>query len=59
MTSDRPYRQAISHAEALRELSAHSGRQFDPDVVAAFAQIKPVAVPTAEPMRATAVEPRE
>ncbi len=36
MTSDRPYRRALSREEALRELRRHSGTQFDPDVVEAF-----------------------
>ena len=36
MTSARPYKQARSHQEALRELRDCSGTQFDPDVVAAF-----------------------
>lgn len=36
MTSDRPYRQALSHLEAVEELKACSGTQFDPQIVALF-----------------------
>jgi response regulator RpfG family c-di-GMP phosphodiesterase len=36
MTSDRPYRRAMSWAAAGRELEQQSGRQFDPAVVDAF-----------------------
>ena len=36
MTSDRPYRKAVSWAAAGREILAESKRQFDPDVVEAF-----------------------
>jgi two-component system cell cycle response regulator len=36
MVSDRPYRAALSHAEALAELRRCAGTQFDPEVVAAF-----------------------
>ena len=36
MTSDRPYRKALSHEIAIQEISDHSGTQFDPEVAAAF-----------------------
>jgi response regulator RpfG family c-di-GMP phosphodiesterase len=36
MTSDRPYRSALSWYDAVEEIVAQSGRQFDPEVVAAF-----------------------
>jgi putative nucleotidyltransferase with HDIG domain len=36
MTSDRPYRKALSHDLAIQEISDHSGTQFDPKVAAAF-----------------------
>jgi putative nucleotidyltransferase with HDIG domain len=32
MTSDRPYRAAIPHGEAIRELAEGAGSQFDPQV---------------------------
>ena len=37
ITSDRPYRSAASWETARQEILAQSGAQFDPDVVAAFA----------------------
>ncbi|HEX9970413.1 MAG TPA: HD domain-containing phosphohydrolase [Acidimicrobiales bacterium] len=36
MTTDRPYRTALSLDEATAELTRMAGTQFDPDVVAAF-----------------------
>jgi diguanylate cyclase (GGDEF)-like protein/putative nucleotidyltransferase with HDIG domain len=36
MVSDRPYRRAMSHAEAMAELNANAGTQFDANVVAAL-----------------------
>ena len=40
MTSDRPYREAISPEEAERELLGCSGSQFDPEVVRALTKAK-------------------
>jgi putative nucleotidyltransferase with HDIG domain len=36
MTTDRPYRKALSIAEAVRRLKESSGVQFDPEIVKAF-----------------------
>jgi putative nucleotidyltransferase with HDIG domain len=36
MTSDRPYRKALPMEVAIQEIRDHSGRQFDPEVAAAF-----------------------
>jgi diguanylate cyclase (GGDEF)-like protein/putative nucleotidyltransferase with HDIG domain len=32
MVSDRPYRKAMDHGDAIRELGKHAGTQFDPQV---------------------------
>ena len=39
MTSDRPYRAALSITDAREEIERWSGRQFDPRVAAAFLSI--------------------
>jgi len=39
MTSERPYRPAMSHVDALAEVRANSDSQFDPDVVTAFSRL--------------------
>ncbi len=39
MTSDRPYRKAMSAAEAVAELKRRSGSQFDPRLVALFCDL--------------------
>jgi putative nucleotidyltransferase with HDIG domain len=44
MTSDRPYRRAMTLAVARKEISDQSGAQFDPEVVSAFFSIDEVAL---------------
>jgi HD-GYP domain-containing protein (c-di-GMP phosphodiesterase class II) len=39
MTTDRPYRQGMSHQKALSILREFAGRQFDPRVVEAFTTV--------------------
>jgi len=39
ITSTRPYRKSRSHEEAVAEIAAQAGRQFDPQVVNAFLRI--------------------
>jgi ribonuclease P protein subunit RPR2 len=41
MTTDRPYREALTWEEAVDEILAQDGRQFDPAVVSAFAGREP------------------
>jgi HD-GYP domain-containing protein (c-di-GMP phosphodiesterase class II) len=48
MTVDRPYRPALAFEDALAELLAESGTQFDPEVVSAVRrEASPEGVPTA------------
>ena len=39
MTSDRPYRRALSRDEALAEVERCSGTQFDPEIVSVFLEL--------------------
>ncbi|WP_378954022.1 HD domain-containing phosphohydrolase [Pelosinus sp. sgz500959] len=36
MTSDRPYRRAMSHETAIEELKSYAGVQFDPELIEKF-----------------------
>jgi putative two-component system response regulator len=36
LVSERPYKRAWSHDEAIEEILNQSGKQFDPEVVEAF-----------------------
>jgi diguanylate cyclase (GGDEF)-like protein len=46
MTTDRPYRRALTFEAACKELEDGAGSQFDPDVVAAFLRLAPRALET-------------
>jgi diguanylate cyclase (GGDEF)-like protein len=62
MTVDRPYKSAMSHADALEELRRHAGTQFDPDLVTLFCDLFASAPPAPDPeiLRITAAPtPRE
>ena len=39
MTSDRPYRRALSHEEAVAEVERCAGTQFDPELVDIFVEL--------------------
>jgi HD-GYP domain-containing protein (c-di-GMP phosphodiesterase class II) len=39
MTSERPYRDAMTHQQAMEEVAAGSGTQFDPGVVTSFTRL--------------------
>ena len=56
MISDRPYRARLSEDEALEELRANAGSQFDPAVVSAFVETQPAAgrAATRKKLRVTA-----
>ena len=45
MVHDRPYKTALDHEQALRELRQNAGTQFDPDVVDVFCVIYAEGVP--------------
>ena len=50
MTSDRAYRRALSHEQALAEIRRCAGTQFDPVVVAAFERALECWVPARQPV---------
>ncbi|MGH7678554.1 MAG: HD domain-containing phosphohydrolase [Gemmatimonadaceae bacterium] len=48
LTTDRPYRQAFDASDALKLMRADTGRQFDPEILAAFMRIVPMLTPGSE-----------
>ena len=50
LTSDRPYKAAWTHQEALSEIGVQAGRHFDPELCAVFLQVFPDAGATDAPM---------
>jgi diguanylate cyclase (GGDEF)-like protein len=45
MTQDRPYRAALSHESAVREIRRNAGTQFDPELVALFCALYTESAP--------------
>jgi diguanylate cyclase (GGDEF)-like protein len=48
MTADRPYKRAMTHAHAIREIQRHAGTQFDPELVTVFCDLYAAERPEAD-----------
>lgn len=48
MIHERPYKRAMPHAEAVRELARHAGTQFDPDLTELFLELYTTEAPQAD-----------
>jgi HD-GYP domain-containing protein (c-di-GMP phosphodiesterase class II) len=59
MTSDRPYRRALTFSAALAEIRRNSGQQFDPAVVEAFEQAMTKPYPSKETSPVPATNPAD
>jgi diguanylate cyclase (GGDEF)-like protein/putative nucleotidyltransferase with HDIG domain len=49
MVTDRPYKRAISHEQAIAELRRHSGTQFDPELIDYFCDLYGSRPPVPDP----------
>jgi diguanylate cyclase (GGDEF)-like protein len=49
MTHDRPYKRAMDHESAVKELRRHAGTQFDPELVTLFCDLFASHAPLPDP----------